>query len=536
MYCIQDQVQGTPQTLVAAANIIEYSAAFFFTWNNDHQFDIHLAYNLNNTISYKHCEFYPSIAYWHFYAVNTPEYLSLSSGDAQLYRKTPDITLRNASNNPANGYVHMQPVVTYQGQQVVRIIVPNGNGIDGYDYVTTYNYPIIIKERRADGSWNSNSYSYNSTTPQQNPGIDGSKTKDSYLVNYSQNDNTFFQRVPKWNGLSGYFSTITSFSGKDAKFVKSGLVDASSSAQYLMELTSTGNVNTLVKQPFSITNIPQSGTDESFDGVTGVVVVDNLQYSFNLNSVMINNNLIDFGFNIDTTLNNTKDVNNIMHSNNFRLSENDTLVLGRDGYYLPSDSAGSFTGIEYWVDLKHTNGELFQNLVHDTLHVNDTIHLEYLDGYVITQIPGGADSFYVNLRIDTIHVGIAAGGGLGGDGGAGGSGGLGKPGQMKKVFWHDGRKENVNATVPNVFNLYQNFPNPFNPVTVIKYDLPKDVNVTIKVYNLLGQEVTRLVNNEFKKAGRYEINWNANNCATGVYIYRITAGDYVKSRKMVLIK
>jgi photosystem II stability/assembly factor-like uncharacterized protein len=90
--------------------------------------------------------------------------------------------------------------------------------------------------------------------------------------------------------------------------------------------------------------------------------------------------------------------------------------------------------------------------------------------------------------------------------------------------------------IPSLFNLYQNYPNPFNPVTKIKYDLPRNTNVTIKVYDLLGREVTTLINNEFRNAGRYEVSWNASNYASGVYIYRIKAGDFVSVKKMVLIK
>jgi hypothetical protein len=102
----------------------------------------------------------------------------------------------------------------------------------------------------------------------------------------------------------------------------------------------------------------------------------------------------------------------------------------------------------------------------------------------------------------------------------------------------------VSSEIPISFNLHQNFPNPFNPATIIKYDLPQDVNVTIKIYDLLGMEIETLVNNELGKAGRYEINWDAAKYASGVYIYRIEAGDpssssggaFVQSRKMVLIK
>jgi hypothetical protein len=91
-------------------------------------------------------------------------------------------------------------------------------------------------------------------------------------------------------------------------------------------------------------------------------------------------------------------------------------------------------------------------------------------------------------------------------------------------------------SIPLKFNLSQNYPNPFNPVTKIKYELPRNINVTIKVYDLLGREVTTLINNEFRNAGNYEIEWNGSNYASGVYFYRIQAGDFTDVKKMVLIK
>ncbi len=104
---------------------------------------------------------------------------------------------------------------------------------------------------------------------------------------------------------------------------------------------------------------------------------------------------------------------------------------------------------------------------------------------------------------------------------------LGKPGQTGSVTGNE---------MPLKFALYQNYPNPFNPVTTIKFDLPKDANVKIRIFDLLGREVANLVNNELKKAGSYQIEWNAGNFASGVYFYRIEAGDYVQSKKMVLVK
>ena len=89
--------------------------------------------------------------------------------------------------------------------------------------------------------------------------------------------------------------------------------------------------------------------------------------------------------------------------------------------------------------------------------------------------------------------------------------------------------------LPLGFALSQNYPNPFNPSTKIKYSVPQTSRVQIKVYDVLGNEVATLVNEE-KPAGVYEANWNAANLSSGVYFYQIKAGNYVETKKMILMK
>jgi hypothetical protein len=89
--------------------------------------------------------------------------------------------------------------------------------------------------------------------------------------------------------------------------------------------------------------------------------------------------------------------------------------------------------------------------------------------------------------------------------------------------------------LPKVFALFQNYPNPFNPTTMIKFDLPKETNVKLKVYNILGAEVATLVNNVMP-AGHQSVAFNASKFASGMYIYRIEAGNFVEVKKMILMK
>lgn len=114
----------------------------------------------------------------------------------------------------------------------------------------------------------------------------------------------------------------------------------------------------------------------------------------------------------------------------------------------------------------------------------------------------------------------------------------------KGSFWLDnlttygtGQISDVNdiAGLPKVYHLYNNYPNPFNPVTAIKYELPKQSFVSLKVYDIMGREVATLVSSD-QKAGYYEVNFDASKLASGVYVYRITAGEFIHSQKMMLLK
>lgn len=99
----------------------------------------------------------------------------------------------------------------------------------------------------------------------------------------------------------------------------------------------------------------------------------------------------------------------------------------------------------------------------------------------------------------------------------------------------DVNNKNDNGQLPDNYKLYDNYPNPFNPTTIIKYNLPSAKHVTLQVYNILGQLISTLVD-KTQAAGSYSVSFNALNLNSGMYIYRLKAGNYIKTKKMILIK
>ncbi len=86
---------------------------------------------------------------------------------------------------------------------------------------------------------------------------------------------------------------------------------------------------------------------------------------------------------------------------------------------------------------------------------------------------------------------------------------------------------------PAEFRLYQNYPNPFNPETTIKFRLPKSSFVTLQIFNLVGQEIIRLVDG-FKAAGGHEVKWQSQGLPSGVYFYRLQTGNFSETKKLIL--
>lgn len=105
------------------------------------------------------------------------------------------------------------------------------------------------------------------------------------------------------------------------------------------------------------------------------------------------------------------------------------------------------------------------------------------------------------------------------------------------LFALDISTEVVSENLENFdYMLWQNYPNPFNPETTIKFSLQRQDYVTIQVYDILGNLVAKLIDNELREKGINEIKFSANNLPSGIYIYIMTTGNYKESKKMILLK
>jgi hypothetical protein len=113
-------------------------------------------------------------------------------------------------------------------------------------------------------------------------------------------------------------------------------------------------------------------------------------------------------------------------------------------------------------------------------------------------------------------------------------------GQLKAIMKGAGKitsvNEETNLNIQNEFRLAQNYPNPFNPETTISYSLAEAGRITLEVFDLLGRKEAAIINNEAQSSGYHQVTFNAENLPSGVYIYKLKAGNHIYTKKMLLLK
>ena len=262
-------------------------------------------------------------------------------------------------------------------------------------------------------------------------------------------------------------------------------------------------------------------------GRSGTVIKNNAEFYFAFGDIKLNDNTINFNQLNDTTvIESIDDLNESLKSEPIAITDND--ILTYSVFYGLKDSAAAFNNltnddyIRFTVEIIDVNTQQVLSSLDDVQQRKQSL-IEYENlSYQISMQGIGQREIILRLKVQTnlntdcelaniysFNKAVSKG-------------------RIKQMKWND-------ETLPKEFVLEQNYPNPFNPTTVISWQSPVGGHQTLKIYDILGNEVATLID-EYKEAGRYKLEYDASNLASGVYIYKLTAGNYVSSKKMMVIK
>ncbi|MDO8550393.1 MAG: T9SS type A sorting domain-containing protein [Ignavibacteria bacterium] len=378
-----------------------------------------------------------------------------------------------------------------------------------YYYVTVFKDPAVVTQ-----FWN---FGNEVRTVNINRTADG-----NYVVGWSEvNGSVFTNKYVRSTTLSAIKNFGTT--GKDIQ-VNNG---ANFYSQYANSFQSA-----TVPYNFSISNsVGNIGKEQAgsliASGREGVVYKDEAQFYFTVGDIIVNEQNIEF-VDVPDTLNisSREILNGYLISDPFEVNDNSIFTYGVQ--YGITDSASGYEFLDdnhfinYKVELRDdATGELiglFDDITFTKTNLNQYNNISY---QVNTQ---GIGSRTVRLKLvidDNLDPGYS----------------LSHKYADESVLLKT-NQSNVSykgTTAVENYDLSQNYPNPFNPFTTIKYQIPEDGIVTMKIYDILGKEVKTLVN-EQKHSGRYEVQFDAGDLASGVYIYRIQVNDFVSVKKLMLLK
>ncbi len=209
----------------------------------------------------------------------------------------------------------------------------------------------------------------------------------------------------------------------------------------------------------------------------------------------------------------------------FFCNQNTGFVTGASGIFKTTDAGSAWQQI--WYDdfyFRDVGGIFFSDPEHGVI----LAHQNFPNSYFLQLTTNGGYTWHINYspsRLRSVFFINNMTGWIAGD-------------QGKILKTTTGGLTYVSQSsnlVPNNYFLYQNYPNPFNPSTNIKFEIPSSLYVTIKVYSVLGREVATLIN-EFLNEGSYQIEFNGSNLESGIYFYRIQAGDFTEEKSMIMLK
>ncbi|MDY0082689.1 MAG: T9SS type A sorting domain-containing protein [Ignavibacteriaceae bacterium] len=438
------------------------------------------------------------------YSVTFPVYnQNLSSGSGFQKNYAPSLTTLN------NGDVK---AVWLGARPVGVIIIPDGSM--KISFAENWEYKVIYKDL---------------ATGQQK--VFGTKTNRPTINKLNNTNRDFYFAYSEQSDLSGkviFGTDLISINdlesiGKDVQIgngrsesdVKANVFNSAATPLYFNLSASMNHVT------------PKKNMLAILTGREGIVYKDTAQFYFAVGDVIVNNLPIEFKSLPDTIQINTKElINTYLETEPFNLTDNSffnySVQYGITDSLAATQVLKNGRNINFKIEIVDVSTNaiigLFDNIVYseDSVYQYDNIAYQVnTSGIGNTQVKlrlvvnsNWEFDYALSERIAEETV-------------------LGK-GNMKQTNF-------AGNNLVTEYDLAQNYPNPFNPSTTIKYQLPKDGIVTLKVYDILGSEVATLVN-EQKTAGRYEVSFDASKLASGVYIYKLQSGEYVSSKKMMLLK
>jgi hypothetical protein len=307
------------------------------------------------------------------------------------------------------------------------------------------------------------------------------------------------------------------------------------------QINNGANYNSLFANTFKNTSQPNNfkvsnsvgsiGKENSISTVAsgreGTVYKDNAQFYFTIGDIVVDDQQIDF-IDIPDTLNiiSRKVLNSCLVSNPFEINDNSNFTYAV--LYGITDSTVTSSAIKE-NDFINFKVELIDDMAGEILGGFDNITYEKTNMFQSNSLSYKVNTSGIGKR--TVRLQLLVEDNL-------------KAEYSLTHIYADGSvlsKSQVNeisykgSVAIESYDLAQNFPNPFNPSTVINYQIPENGMVTLKVYDILGKEVKTLVN-EQKTTGRYDVIFDASDLASGVYIYKLQVNDFASSKKMLMIK
>ncbi len=424
----------------------------------------------------------------------------------------------NLNMDPSISLANFNPVVSWKGslyagspQAVLRRGTLSGSNMIWSDFLKVGNNINYVHSNSASNSTEKTVMTWSQ---------DGSTTKWVRRT-YPVNGKTEYSS-PQGLNPSGINSQVSS--GTDYNNMKANIFRSSSPLYYFTQ--STTDFSVLQEEAGELNKISVDDTIVTF-GRSGVADINGIEFVFNIGDILTGDSIIQFIDKPDTIVYaSSNELNEFTRTNNFTLNPETNFYFSNIYYVVqksdPDTAMSTNDAVNFKVELVNAITDQvvgsFDNITYNKTNLEKYANIDYEvdcsgiipgDYYLrlVTNVNGNANYALANIISDNTTL-------------------------AKKNF----NKVNFTGSeIPITYELSNNFPNPFNPSTTIRYQIPQDGIVTLKIYDILGSEVATLVNEE-KLAGKYEVNFNASSLASGVYIYKIQAGSFVNSKKMILLK